>query len=303
MKASCRYFVKSLFRAAFYDELEYPDPVHDILPKSPGRNKEMMKGGNTMEKPSYNGFMEAVVVDATDPLGEGRVAVVIPRLNPSNDPKSKGVKPKVQSNKSSIYANETPPAMPATVKTTNGFWLRPVWGHLKGDSGDGGQYMPPTVGSGVVAFFLDADPQKGYYMPSRLTRAGDVAPGKNLAGEYASAYGDKARKPKVHIIHEFPNGMVIGAHFDGSGEIFLVVNPDSKIEIEDKQITATASEKFLVKSKVVDLGGGAHEHLVLGDSFKSLYVAHIHPTGVGPSGPPVAPMLDHIHLSTYNVTL
>lgn len=48
----------------------------------------------------------------------------------------------------------------------------------------------------------------------------------------------------------------------------------------------------------IKLGSAATERAVLGDALKTLYDAHTHPTGVGPSGPPVAPMVVGTHLST-----
>lgn len=47
----------------------------------------------------------------------------------------------------------------------------------------------------------------------------------------------------------------------------------------------------------IDLGENATERLVLGDSFLTLYNAHTHPTGTGPSGPPQTPMSAAQHLS------
>ena len=51
----------------------------------------------------------------------------------------------------------------------------------------------------------------------------------------------------------------------------------------------------------VNIGDEAAESLVLGDAFKAYFDGHTHPTGVGPSGPPVAPM-PPTALSTYSKT-
>lgn len=47
----------------------------------------------------------------------------------------------------------------------------------------------------------------------------------------------------------------------------------------------------------IDLGAGAAERLVLGDTFMALFNSHTHPTGVGPSGAPIQPM-GSSHLSS-----
>lgn len=54
--------------------------------------------------------------------------------------------------------------------------------------------------------------------------------------------------------------------------------------------TITASGTATVEGSTVKLGAGAAEAVVKGKTFSSLYNAHIHPTALGPSGPPVAPM-------------
>lgn len=68
---------------------------------------------------------------------------------------------------------------------------------------------------------------------------------------------------------------------------------ESNIDVtKDGSITINGADK-------VELGEGAAEAIVLGDSFKALYDAHTHPTGVGPSGPPQVAMTE---LSTYSKT-
>jgi hypothetical protein len=42
----------------------------------------------------------------------------------------------------------------------------------------------------------------------------------------------------------------------------------------------------------INLGEGASHAVILGDLFQTLFNNHVHPTVVGPSGPPVAPMTD-----------
>jgi hypothetical protein len=79
-----------------------------------------------------------------------------------------------------------------------------------------------------------------------------------------------------------------------------LANADSTIiEMKGKQVTVVAADLAVVsakdvvfKSGTVTLGDGAGESAVLGDTFGKMWDAmmmHTHPTGVGPSGPPVVP--------------
>jgi uncharacterized protein involved in type VI secretion and phage assembly len=60
----------------------------------------------------------------------------------------------------------------------------------------------------------------------------------------------------------------------------------NKIEMAAAGITATA-QKIVVKGSQVMLGGEGGEPVIKGQSFLTLFATHVHPTGVGPSGPPV----------------
>jgi hypothetical protein len=269
----------------------------------------------------HDGWMEATVVSNNDPLGEGRVACVIPKVNPGSDPEATSLKKSPVALKPDIFANATPPTTGSTATTTNATWLRPAFQvFAKDKKAAGGSYVVPTVGSKVEAFFVDEDPQKGYYRPATLTKPGDVIPGKNIPGAAKGHWGDKSKRPDVLILLESVFGSIVGLDAGGTGQAFMALAEDQYLDFSEGVVTVKSTKQALLtlgdsdhvevvpgvitaKTQKVDLGGGAHEHLVLGDSFKALYVSHIHPTGVGPSGPPIAPMLDGIHLSPHNVTL
>jgi uncharacterized protein involved in type VI secretion and phage assembly len=60
-----------------------------------------------------------------------------------------------------------------------------------------------------------------------------------------------------------------------------------------------SSSGVVIESSAIKIGSGsASESLVLGDAFMQLFNTHTHPTGVGPSGPPVQPMTAGTHIST-----
>ncbi|MER8605536.1 phage baseplate assembly protein V [Mesorhizobium sp. M1233] len=56
-------------------------------------------------------------------------------------------------------------------------------------------------------------------------------------------------------------------------------------------------QQIVVDGQQVLLGGQGGEPLIKGQSFLSLFMTHIHPTGVGPSGPPI-PQGEMTSLST-----
>lgn len=83
---------------------------------------------------------------------------------------------------------------------------------------------------------------------------------------------------------------------DDEGGVVIVANGGNKAEIR-----LTREGEVVVKAETIKLGQDATEALVLGNSFKTFFNQHTHPTGVGPSGPPTQPMQDS-HLSSKSVT-
>jgi uncharacterized protein involved in type VI secretion and phage assembly len=88
-----------------------------------------------------------------------------------------------------------------------------------------------------------------------------------------------------------------------SGHQILVddTSGSEKVTVKDKagNFIELSSNGIVIKGTAVKIGSGsAAESLVLGDAFMTLFNAHTHPTGVGPSGPPVTPMVTGSHVST-----
>lgn len=74
----------------------------------------------------------------------------------------------------------------------------------------------------------------------------------------------------------------------------------NKVEMAAAGITVSGS-KVVLKSSLVNLGGDGGEPILKGQSFLQLFMTHTHPTGVGPSGPPV-PQGEPTTLSTTVMT-
>ena len=77
-----------------------------------------------------------------------------------------------------------------------------------------------------------------------------------------------------------------------SGNI-TITNPQIELTIDGltgKVKLDTPGDLDLAVGGDIKVGEGATEKAVLGSSFATFFNSHIHPTGVGPSGPPTSPM-------------
>jgi len=75
------------------------------------------------------------------------------------------------------------------------------------------------------------------------------------------------------------------AEVDGSGDsVKISTSGGPKAEV------LGSDDKVVLEAGTIELGEGASEKIVLGDSFKTTFDSHTHPTAVGPSGPPTMPM-------------
>lgn len=89
----------------------------------------------------------------------------------------------------------------------------------------------------------------------------------------------------------------------GDEGIVLVNDAGSVYQLKGDTATILAS-KVVVSGTSVGLGVNAAEPTIMGMAFKALWqlvVAHVHPTAMGPSGPPTPPILpivDAVHLSS-----
>ncbi|MBS1693061.1 MAG: hypothetical protein JST91_12650 [Actinobacteria bacterium] len=84
--------------------------------------------------------------------------------------------------------------------------------------------------------------------------------------------------------------------FDDDGGVLIIACGGDRAQIE-----LTKNGEIVITATKIQLGAAAAEALVLGNSFMNLFNTHTHPTGVGPSGPPVQPMLP-THLSKTSFT-
>ena len=86
--------------------------------------------------------------------------------------------------------------------------------------------------------------------------------------------------------------------FDDEAGVVIVAAAKDKAEIR-----LTKDGDIVITAGTIKLGGaGAAEKLVLGDAFMGLFNRHVHPTGMGPSGPPQELMAASSHLSQKSKT-
>lgn len=111
-------------------------------------------------------------------------------------------------------------------------------------------------------------------------------------------------RKSVRILMEDSKNFV---HVDGDHALVSIGDGSTKIDVTNDSVNisiAGGSTVIVEKSKItVDgdqilLGKNAVERIIKGDSFKTYFLNHKHPTGVGPSGPPIDPWIDQQLLSS-----
>lgn len=64
----------------------------------------------------------------------------------------------------------------------------------------------------------------------------------------------------------------------------------NKISTSGSGVEIKSSAVVNIEGSMVSVAGSGGEPIIKGTSFMAIFNSHTHPTGVGPSGPPVAPM-------------
>lgn len=86
------------------------------------------------------------------------------------------------------------------------------------------------------------------------------------------------------VLLEDANGNSLTLDSQGAS---LVDANGNKIEMSSSGVKVTASATITLEGSQVMLGGSGGEPVIKGSSFLSLFATHVHPTGMGPSGPPI----------------
>lgn len=88
-----------------------------------------------------------------------------------------------------------------------------------------------------------------------------------------------------------------------SDTVRLVFRKDIKISTADGKTYIYIKKDRIVLEGNIELGTGASEQIIKGNAFKQFWSNHQHPTGVGPSGPPIQPWVDTDLLSQRKATV
>lgn len=146
--------------------------------------------------------LRGLVVSVVDPLMEGRIAVIIPRVMPNSDPNMAQTKEKTNTvNKDILHNTELTGAVASTAKSSNQMWARPC------RNASTGNFRVPYKGQTIYCYMEDGDPSKLYYKPYGPTLSGEV-----IAMDEVRASGDvfsPEKKPFIHVYDEFNDGTTI----------------------------------------------------------------------------------------------
>jgi len=111
---------------------------------------------------------------------------------------------------------------------------------------------------------------------------------KGVMIDYATATGPTTINIKPDNSVEVLNANGDSIIMLNDGNITMTHSADVNINCVNANINATGETH--INSPRIKLGEAAAEAVIKGDTFKAIWDSHIHPTGVGPSGPPVQPM-------------
>ena len=192
-------------------------------------------------------------------------------------------------------------------------WAEQISGLAFGGSFGGGNISIPRLGSVVAVEFEDNNYYKiNYHYIKEISKdlLTELSEDNSYDGPQALIYDSEAQPGALKMMYTRKKGLVfqlgdatiqIDTQNAGTNKeklrIVLKLN-DDEVRMEKQG----AKQKVIVKSQNIELGEGAIEKLVLGSKFLTFFNAHTHPTGVGPSGVPVVPMVDPQHLSQVTKT-
>jgi len=152
---------------------------------------------------------------------------------------------------------------------------------------DGDNYTNGRDGEWIKIYFTE---ETGLVFDYATTEGSSVINIKNDNSiEITNANGDK-------ILME-NDGNISMTH---SGNFLIDLQGD--IDVNCQNATITASTEAHINSPRIKLGEQAAESIIKGNTFKQIFDSHVHPTGVGPSGPPAPPSITDSYLSTQNTT-
>ena len=212
---------------------------------------------DAMSKTDFEGLMICEVKANNDPKGEGRISVSVPKVMPK--PQGAG-RPDGQPVDISVEGRNSGGLPDGKYTASTSMWIRPLFPVTPGK---GGSYRVPKLGQRVLMFYLDGDPQKGYYFPFNPTINGEVV---NFSGSMAgnSVLND--------VIREYDDGAIL-EYDEGSGTLHFNKG-GTDIKADAGQIVLTAGGTTMTigsggvqvqgsinaSGSVIDGGGNTNHH-------------------------------------------
>ena len=231
------------------------------------------------------------VLDANDPDKEGRCRIKIFGLFNSEDPVIENGQPTGQVTNVELPVEQIPWANPANGKFFAG-------GETKGF----GDISIPKIGTVVKVTFPTGDlysPEWTFLQNLNVQAVEEIQ--ESYEGSHILLYDNDEQ---VKVFYTPGKGLNI-FHKDSS----IIVNPDSSITIQHKdtesiieliggtinivstqQVNIT-TEKAVIDAGTIELGEGATEALIKGNTFQQLFNSHTHIGNLGaPTSPPIIPL-------------
>jgi uncharacterized protein involved in type VI secretion and phage assembly len=147
-----------------------------------------------------------------------------------------------------------------------------------------GAVFRPDTGDEVIVLFDHGDVRFPYVIAA-LWNGKDAMPNERKAD----------RDNAIRLIKTKSGHQILLDDSSGSEKVTVLDKSGNSVEL--------SSSGVVIKSSAIKVGSSnAAESLVLGDALTTLFNNHTHPTGVGPSGPPVTPMVAGTHTSTKHKT-
>lgn len=166
-------------------------------------------------------------------------------------------------------------------------WTGSFW-QQNGDIPTEAAQSPPTTRvlktpSGHVLQFDDADGAEQFRLHHPENAEMTIDENGTVALTNASGSTLTLDASANRVVLEDANGNTLT--MDSTGTVVEDKN-GNRMEMAPAGITVQG-QQIVVQGTQVKLGGQGGEPLIKGQSFLTLFATHIHPTGVGPSGPPI----------------
>lgn len=184
-------------------------------------------------------------------------------------------------------------------------WAEQIAGLSFGGTFGNGNISIPRIGTIVAVHFEESNYYKmNYHYIKEISDdlQAELREDNSYEGTQSILYDSEAQPGTLKVIYTRKKGLLLqladaSVQLDtqDGGQLRVVIKMgNDEIRMQD--------QKVIINSGTIELGEGATEKLILGDTFLEFFNTHTHPTAVGPSGVPVVPMQDAIHLSQISKT-